>query len=687
MIEHILPPPSRSWLALAALALLSALLATKLSGSAIWLCAFAVLLLICRAPWAASVAGTVVLASVVGAPRFLDPGEFTGEVTMISDSINSPYGLWALARVGGARVFLDMPSGPEVTLGDRINIDGVVRGGTTTRSGREMSTISVRSYERIGSSDALYIRLGNRVRAKVRDRLLDGGSSRGLLAGFLVGDTSQVDPVTLESMRSAGLSHFVAVSGSNVALYLGLIFGIALVLGVGPKRRAAAGLLALPIFVVATRFEPSVVRAAVMASLVLSGTLIGYRLEVWQVVSVTVIGLAIFDPWLVATVGFQLSLFATCGVIVGSRWPTSGGWGARSLLVTGGAQVAVAPLILLYFDTVPLLGALTNLVSAPLVAGATTLAVVGVIGVTPLVGPASWLASAVIGIADSAATWPQVEVGDLWIVAVVGTLTLFGWGRRRDLVLLGLSLVVLIAVAPLRGELEPGQVAVLDVGQGDAILLAGGQGTYALVDGGADPSLLVMRLRELGVRRLALVVATHGDADHAMGLTGLFGRFGIGEIWMTTDMHQSGPSDAVLDRADLFHVGVVTPVPGDFYDLGEIRLEVIGPMRRYASANDQSIVIMVTGTRRSMLLTGDIEVAAQRDLVGVKAEILKVPHHGAGTSDARWLASVGANQAVISVGENSFGHPVDWVLESLETSGASVDRTDLGGTVVIDLGD
>ena len=127
------------------------------------------------------------------------------------------------------------------------------------------------------------------------------------------------------------------------------------------------------------------------------------------------------------------------------------------------------------------------------------------------------------------------------------------------------------------------------------------------------------------------------------------------------------------------------PPVGEVYRLGAVTLSVNGPFRQYASSNDQSIVLTVSGPEKSMLLAGDIETYAQADLGHLRADVLKVPHHGAGTSDPDWLDGVGAEIAVISVGTNDFGHPVPWVITELEESGATVLRTDLEGDVVLPL--
>jgi competence protein ComEC len=205
-----------------------------------------------------------------------------------------------------------------------------------------------------------------------------------------------------------------------------------------------------------------------------------------------------------------------------------------------------------------------------------------------------------------------------------------------------------------------------------------------LVDGGPDATRLLDRLRAYGVTELDLMVLTHPHADHATGLIGVIGQIHVEEVWADIAPHSTETSLALLDKLEAYGIEVTAPQVGDQRTLGTLELRVLGPKRRYASPNDQSIVLEAAGTRR-MLLAGDIETYAQADMTGVRADVLKVPHQGAGTSDPDWLAAVDAELAVISVGPNEFGHPVSWVIETLERSGAIVRRTDHEGDVVVDL--
>ena len=168
------------------------------------------------------------------------------------------------------------------------------------------------------------------------------------------------------------------------------------------------------------------------------------------------------------------------------------------------------------------------------------------------------------------------------------------------------------------------------------------------------------------------------------GLVGTVGRLPIGVIWAAFDPHETPASRRLLEAAAAHSVPVERPAPGDSFQIGSGTIEVLGPLRRYDSPNDQSIVLLVTLGDTRLLLSGDIETVAQRELQVHRVEVLKVPHQGAATSDEGWLREHAGRVAVISVGHNSFGHPADRVIEILEASGAEVVRTDQEGDVVID---
>ena len=686
-LEHPALPPrvSRPWVVAAAVVFVVALLVPQWAPTVL-LMAIPVLWMSFkgRTLLAGLVAVTAVVSSLAATPlEPLPDGRLAGVGVMATDTIDGRFGPYALITIKAGLVLANLPPGSVAVQGEVVHLDGWPAGDPgSLRGRRHRGAIRVDEFEVIAGPTSPIMAAGNAMRERVVARLapLEGG--RALLAGFLVGDTRGVDEIDQEAMRRAGLSHFTAVSGSNVALYLTLIFVVLGPIGVGPRRRAVVGLLALPVFVAATRFEPSVLRAAAMAALGLGGRLIGLTMEAWQTLSVVVIGLVLLDPTLVTNVGFQLSVVATAGVIVGARWPVPRGRLARALAVTAGAQVAVAPLLVIHFGLVPLLSPLANLVAAPVVASSTVLGAIGMVGPRELATVGAWLAGLVLGLARLASRWPQI--GWLGLGAVVASVALcLRLPRLRG----GLAMGAAIVVATLVGVTEPippGAV-VLDVGQGDSILLSGGGGRFALVDGGPDPVGLFEKLSRYGVRQLDLVVLTHVHADHATGLAALVGRMPIGRVWANTEPHRTSSSDELFESLQSGTVALERPEVGDQFALGELILTVEGPLRRYASPNDQSIVLMVRGPSRTMLLPGDIETVAQAELGHLRADVLKVPHQGAATSEPGWLEVVGSDLAVISVGPNDFGHPADWVIDLFESNGTILFRTDQDGDVMVPL--
>ncbi|MEN8113281.1 MAG: ComEC/Rec2 family competence protein [Actinomycetota bacterium] len=579
---------------------------------------------------------------------------------------------------------------PETPLvaGERVRIAGVLRPVPGRIRGDPVAArVSIQSTELLGTASGPFYLLGNAVRDRVRAVLDTSDRSQALVAGFLIGDTSGLGPRDLENLRRTGLTHFVAVSGSNVALFLAGWWVVTAIFGIGPVRRFALGVAGLGIFVVATRWEASVLRAAFMASLVLAAAAAGVAVDAWVAVAAAVGILLLVSGQLAVDVGFQLSVAATIGILAGSGMFS--GRRPRALWATLGAataaQMAVVPVLLWHFGTVPLMSPIANLLSAPLVTGATVAGSFAVIiGWGPAVVAASQLAGLVLMVADLAADWPQLGAAGVVIAGVTGAA--IRWSRTRSLAVAGVALAVaVVALLPGTAPAEP-TVTFLDVGQGDAVLLRDPDGGVALIDGGRDPLILAGALRRHGIDRIDLLVTSHGDVDHVGGFDGIVGDHPIGRLWIP-DQPDPGPElgdlieDARTAGIPLDRVG-----PGIVYRLGSITIEALGPKRRYLSRNDGSIVLWVEAGE-TLLLPGDIEATAQNELPPLQPDILQVPHHGASTTDARWLARTVGRIAVISVGQNTYGHPTPEILAVLDGTGAEIRTTMDKGDISIELGE
>jgi competence protein ComEC len=234
-------------------------------------------------------------------------------------------------------------------------------------------------------------------------------------------------------------------------------------------------------------------------------------------------------------------------------------------------------------------------------------------------------------------------------------------------------------------------VRFFDVGQGDAALVSTPAGAHILVDGGPDDELVATDLAAQGVKRLDVVIATHPHADHIIGLSVVLARFPVGMV-LEPGCPDTSSIQTDLDMAiDEEHVPVRYPRLGDTLIVGDVRLDVLSPDRCWVDTNsdpnNDSLVILLTYRQDSVLLGGEPEEPAQQQLLDegapLDAELLKVPHHGAATSLPEFFQAVAPEIAVISVGPNTYGHPVPSTIAAIQATGAQVWRTDQHGDIVV----
>ncbi len=574
-----------------------------------------------------------------------------------------------------------------LVAGQRIRVVGTMRSTPGRVRGDPIAgRVTISRVTVVGDAGGPLFVVGNAARDRVRAVLDLSVRAQALVAGFLIGDTTGLSPRDLDQLRRSGLTHFVAVSGSNVALFLAAWWVLTAFAGIGAKRRFVLGTLGLAIFVVITRWEASVLRAAFMAATVLGGAATGVVIDTWVAVGVAVAVLLLVSGQLAIDVGFQLSVAATIGIMAGAgmfagRSPSMF-WATLGAAVA--AQVAVIPVLLIHFGTVPLMSPLANLLSAPLVTASTVSgAVAVVVGWAPAVAVSSAFASGVLSIAAVAARWPQLGISGVSVM--IGFAALVRVRKTRPVAVLGAASALAFSVLVPVGPPKTPTAVFLDIGQGDATLLSDPSGRVALVDGGADPLVLLEALRRNNVGRIDLLVATHGDIDHVGGFVGTVEDRSVGRLWIP-DHPDPGPElERVVAEAAAAGVPIDRVGPGITYDLGAITIEALGPQRRYAARNDGSIVLWVEAGR-SLLLAGDAGEVAQRELPPLEPDVLLVPHHGSASTDPGWLASTVGSIAVISVGPNTYGHPAPEIVAVLDDQQARVHLTSEEGDIAIELG-
>jgi competence protein ComEC len=580
-------------------------------------------------------------------------------------------------------------------------------------------------------------------RGEIRGRA-EAGLGRGMPAreaalarGFVLGEDDRIDRATVEDFRRAGLSHLLAVSGQNVTLLALLAMPLLALLGMPLRTRIVWVLAAIALYVPLAGGGPSIVRAGIMGALGLLATLAGRRgSRLFAIAAAAALMLAI-DPGVAADVGWQLSFAAVLGILllapplrealaarIGSR-----GW-RRSLVegaaVTVAATLVTAPLIAHRFGAVSAMTLPANLLALPAVAPAMWLGMLVSIGAQLPGFPAALpnlLEAPLLAYIAQVAAWcgrpswayPQVSLGlgamlATYALLALGAVGLPALARHRRLARLrgggirairrplapALTLaaiaIALLAWLPADGGgaspmPAPGlRVSVLDVGQGDAILLQPAGAAPLLVDGGPAGDGLAAKLREAGVDALGAAILTHEEADHAGGIAELLGGFPLGRLYY-------GRLGRGM-RAAAFAAGAIPRrlVEGDALRAGALRLEVLWPPAELlvqplggADPNSQALVMLARWRSFSMLLTADAE-AGEVPIDPGPVDVLKVAHHGSDDPGLDALLDrISPRLALISVGSgNSYGHPTPSTLATLAEHRVPTLRTDESGTIVLD---
>ncbi|MBT2383487.1 ComEC/Rec2 family competence protein, partial [Streptomyces sp. ISL-11] len=274
---------------------------------------------------------------------------------------------------------------------------------------------------------------------------------------------------------------------------------------------------------------------------------------------------------------------------------------------------------------------------------------------------------------------------------------------RRPWVCGGCALILLVAVlrpVPLTravtGWPPPGwRFAACAVGQGDALVLAAGDGTGVVVDAGPEPRAVDRCLRTLGVERVPLLVLSHFHADHVDGLPGVLRGRAVGAIETTPFAEPPGQAAFVHREARRAHVPVIEAVPGERRALGDLSWEVLWPppagtsVLAEESPNDASVTLLVHTAGLTLLLLGDLEPPAQQALLEAHpalppVDVLKVAHHGSAYQDPQLIRKLHPRLAVVSVGaDNPYGHPSPRTVAALTAQAATVLRTDTDGPVAV----
>lgn len=539
---------------------------------------------------------------------------------------------------------------------------------------------------------------------------------------LLLGDRSDVDYETNTAFKISGISHVIAVSGLHVSILFSVIFVLS-----GKKRvlTAVFGIPLLLLFAAVAGFTPSITRACVMEIIMILAMLINREYDPPTALSAAVLIMLLVNPVVITSASFQLSVGCMGGMFLFSEriqnwivnfrlWRSWKGksmrvklrqWIASGVSVTISSMFFTTPLVAYYFGCVSLVGIITNLLTLWVVTwifyGILLVCLLSFIwqpAATAIAWLVSWLIRYVLAAAKLLSSMPLSAVYTksiyivFWLVLcylLVGIFLI--WKKRRPYILICcgvLGLCLALFCSWFEPMLSSSRVTVLDVGQGQSILLQA-QGKTYLVDCGGDSDtdaadLAAETLLSMGVFRLDGVILTHYDGDHAAGVDKLLSRVPADAVFLPRQTENHQMRQRILLAGDGGSVYVDEDITLSWEDTS---ICIFAPLSE-VSENESGLCVLFRGENCDILITGDIGIDSEDRLL-LKKDIpeltaLIAGHHGSKYSTgAPLLAGTSPQYVFISVGaDNTYGHPSQEVLDRLEEYGCQVYRTDQDGTIV-----
>lgn len=543
-----------------------------------------------------------------------------------------------------------------------------------------------------------------------------------LISGIVLGIKDSISKKTMENFSDMGILHLLAVSGLHVGIIYKFIEESCYYLGIPDNYSVVIKVLFLIFYSLMAGLTASVMRATVMITMAVIAKICSRKNDILNTLSFAGTIVLLRNPRSLFTISFQLSFGAVLGLILFydffkipfDKLPR---YLQSPIAAAISAQIFVLPFTIYYFNKISLAG----IVFAPLIAPLASLALIlgfmsGFVSLmikslaVVFVIPAGKIIVLIAKIAKVASKIPLLTIvypsippymvllyfiGMFLFIIPIHLKKIDSKSLKR---VITITLILIFSLAPLskRNYVE---VTFIDVGQGDSIFIRTDNGKTILIDGGGTPyyyegefntgnDIIKPFLHSRGVKKLDLIVFSHFDQDHALGLINLLENFKVDTVIYGQPENNKLFHD-MIKIVQKKNITVYSVSQGDEFYFGSVKFNVLHPKidKYYPSSNDASVVLKMVYNDVSFLFTGDLEYFGERELIDsqykVKSDILKIGHHGSKSSTSEeFLDQVSPSFAIISVGEsNSFGHPSPDVLKFLEKRGINILRTDFSGAI------
>lgn len=656
-------------------------------------------------------------------------------VTIISDIQEKEYKKVCTAKIvrNNKKILINIKMSqdiPSIKYGDSLYIEGEFKQPEEARNYKGynykqylktkkiIGTVELEKVKILKSSNGSFIHnIQKYIRDTINGTLTD--EEGNLLLAILLGDKDKLSEDIQESFNTSNLSHMLAVSGAHVSY---IILGLTYVLQnsiIGKKNGKIVCIIFLLAFMAITNFTPSVTRACIMAILTLFSSIIYRKSDVYTNISVAALITLIFNPYGLLDLGFQLSYGGTIGIIIFIKRIQEKKSNSKVInyikqmaLVSIYANIIIIPIMMYHFNTVSFTFIISNIMASPILGIIVItgfLFIIASITVKPLtrliaifIKP---ILSILIKISQICSKLPfsNILVVTPYMFNVISYYAIILYcikSKKNNKCKIIICLLIVLILINFIIYIFPQKLRIffIDVGQGDSTLIITPDKKTVLIDGGGSDSfdvgekVLLPYLLDRRILKIDYVLISHFDTDHATGVAQILGKIDVSSIILTRQLEENDIYRHILSIAKEKKIKLIYVKEGDVLKIGGIKISIIHPENKLMinnPMNNNSIVCKVEYNSFSMLLTGDIEMEAEelilRKNINLKADVLKVAHHGSKTSTTgEFLKAINPKVALIGVGKNNnFGHPSNEVIQRLKENGTRIYRTDENGEISI----
>lgn len=586
------------------------------------------------------------------------------------------------------------------------------------------TNIIIKHQKNLSNFKLLIHKIREKLKQNIQELLTKETYALGI--GILIGDNSRINEKIVEDFKNSNLSHMLAVSGTHINYVVLTVSILFTKKRAGIKAQRVVTIMMMLFFMELTQMTSSVVRAGISCIIYMLASLLYRKADVINAMAISTLLILLNNPFKLFDIGFQLSYAGTLGIILFCKLiniPIKNKllkYLKDSIIISISANIFIIPIMMYQFNTISLTFILSNLLAGPLLGISIILEIIVLLisfmSINIAAIPAKVLNILLILIINIANWFSNIEISKIYvitpkIISIVAyyliCVAIILKQKNRKIIVIIMLTVLIINLFPTPKKLR---INFIDVGQGDSTLIRTETNKVILIDSGGSTAsssfdvgnkVLLPYLLDRRIKKIDFIIVSHFDADHCQAFETVIDNINVRKVVVCKQSMITQEYLNIINKCKKKNIKIIVVERGDKLKIDKrTEFEILHPGERFlddgkGGLNANAIVCKMNyklnnGKIFSILFTGDIEVEAEKELEQVygkklKADILKIAHHGSKTSSREeFIKLVSPKIALIGVGENNkFGHPADITLERLEKENVKVYRTDQMGEVSI----